>query len=690
MLERALELLQGGLSILPVKADGTKAPAIRTFDQFKTERRATEQEVREWYADGEEKGVGVLCGRLSGNLVVLDFETKAVFAAWAELTEGEIEDWGELPCVNSPRGVHIYARLPEPIPGRRLATEFIEEEDKDTGKKVQKRQTLIEFRGDGQYVVGPGSPGGCHPSGIGWVLRGGVDVFETPEISMRDWNVLCRVAMSFNQAPESAHIVTGMAKISKDDVRPGTDYCYRSGLSDWRELLERHGWECIREDRNGRQIWKRPGKEEPGGSATLGFCTTDLGLVLYVFSTNADPFREDRAYNIFSARALLEFDGNYSDTSRALQKEGYGEAAREEIRNEVKAQIDKLKTLKGEDALGMQDQIDNWCAASRKFKELWERKRKDIGEDIHRYEICLLLFAYQKLGTPDESGIVKGLRIVRLWREKYDEDPDQIFDADYASRKIEWILNRPDRKDEGDILREHEAEKAGKTPDSRFAWLSMRLGFPVKRFVQVGPNRKEATYYFVTEHRRWIHLGTIDDVEDVKRCQGAVRADVDEDGDGVPGFSGAFREEVRTRVSWEGILAVLFDCRKETRIREVEDASGRKHSVLGWVEEYCESKGAYGQTEEDQVKAAIRGHRPYLEDASVCVQLEQFQEFVRNARGQRFTDISMRDLFRAAGMKKFKKNIRVDGKQVSRHYWRIPLSRLPSNSGNGTEPESAR
>jgi len=686
MLDRAIELLRADLSIIPVKSGGSKAPAIPTFDQFKTERRATEDEVREWFADDQEKGIGVLCGKMSENLVVLDFETKEVFTSWAELAEGEITDWGEFPVVDSPRGVHLYAKLPEPVRGTKLAMELVEVEDKDGGGRVQRRQTLIEFRGDGQYVVGAGSPGYCHDSGVGWTLRGGNDITETPKISMADWQTMCRIAKSFNEAPEAEHIITGMAKISKDDVRPGSDYCLKAGLVDWRALLERHGWECIREDKTGRQIWKRPGKEAPGGSATLGFCTTDLGLVLYVFSTNADPFQEDRAYNIFAARALLEFSGEYPDCARSLQREGYGEPAPEEIRADVGQHLERLKALHSEGGLGMAEQIEQFCFASRKFKDLWDRKRKELDDDVYRYEICILLFAYGKLGTPEESGIVRGLRLVRLWREKYDEEPDKIWDVDYAAKKVAWVTDRPD-KEEANVLREFEREKAGDTKESRFQWLSGRLGFEVHGFVQVGPNAKEATYYFVTTAKRWIRIGALEDVEDVKKCQGAVRADVTEEGVGVPGFSGAFREEVKVKIAWEGLVAVLFDNRAGKVIRDVEEADGRRATMLGWSEEYAESKGAYGQTDEDQVKNAVRTHRPYMEDLHLCMQLEPFRQFVLTQRGQRFSDLAMRDLMKAAGMERFRKHIRIEGKQIARWYWRVPLSSLPSNSGNGTHPE---
>lgn len=678
MLERALELLRAGLSILPVRAGGSKAPAIPTFDKYKTERRATEQEVREWFSDGVDKGIGVLCGRMSDNLVVLDFETKDVYDAWAHLVEYEIDDFDRLPVVDSPKGVHVYVCLPEPTPGKKLAMKVVNGFDKDSGESQEKRETLIEFRGDGHYVVGAGTPGYCHDSGVGWTLRSGDDIVDAPNISMEQWHLMVRFAKSFNEAPLDENVISGVAKISKDDERPGSDYCRRSTVLEWRALLELHGWTCIRED-GSRQIWKRPGKESPGGSATLGFCTTELGLVLYVFSTNAHPFQEDRAYSIFAARAHLEFSGEFRECAQALQREGYGKPASEEVRAVVAEQIKQLKFLRDKGSLDCPDVINQLTLASRKFRDLWERKRKDLGDDIGRYEICLLTFCYGKLGTPEESGIVRGLRLVALWREKYDEDPDKIFDLEYAAKKVEWVMSRSD-KDEDDVLKSHEAEKAGNTKDARFAWLSGRLGFDIVRFVQVGPNVKEGSFYFVTPEDRWVRVGNLEELRDVKRCEMAIQADVDEDGNGVPGFRGAFREEVRVKVAWDGLVAILFDNDSERRMREVEEADGRRKRILSWLEQYSDAKGAYDQTAEDQVSHAIMGGRPYLEDGQLCFQIDSFNQFLKTQRDQRFSDIVMRDLLRDAGVSRFKKVLRVEGKQIQRRYWRIAVESLPSST----------
>jgi len=80
----------------------------------------------------------------------------------------------------------------------------------------------------------------------------------------------------------------------------------------WRALLEPHGWTLVRQ-RGDIQYWRRPGKENKSWSATLGAC----GPLFYVFSSNATPFEPERAYQPFTAYALLEHGGDFKAAAKA-------------------------------------------------------------------------------------------------------------------------------------------------------------------------------------------------------------------------------------------------------------------------------------------------------------------------------------------------------------------------------------
>lgn len=163
--ETAISYVQAGLSVIPIKPDGSKSPAL-PWNQFRN-RLPTNEEIQQWFGYDSAYGIAVICGKVSGNLVVLDFESQAAYDHWLE-TAGLIsrefgfrpEQW---PIASTPGGgVHVYYRSREPVKGnRKLAMTA------DGG-------TLIETRGEGGYVLAPGSPGECHPSGLAyqWLNKG--------------------------------------------------------------------------------------------------------------------------------------------------------------------------------------------------------------------------------------------------------------------------------------------------------------------------------------------------------------------------------------------------------------------------------------------------------------------------------------------------------------------------------------
>jgi len=102
--------------------------------------------------------------------------------------------------------------------------------------------------------------------------------------------------------------------------RPGDDFGARS---DWREVLEPHGWRRVAE-RGGEGYWCRPGKAR-GVSATTGYAG---GASLYVFSSNAPPFAPGESYSKFAAYALLEHGGDFARAVQALAARGFGRPGR--------------------------------------------------------------------------------------------------------------------------------------------------------------------------------------------------------------------------------------------------------------------------------------------------------------------------------------------------------------------------
>src|SRR5262245_7361069 len=104
-LSAARAYRRAGLSFMPIALDGSKAPDgrllppvpddatggyRRSWDPL-TERRPTEAEVREWFDRADPPGIGIIGGKVSGNLEQLDFDREAetIFPAWSALVEEE-------------------------------------------------------------------------------------------------------------------------------------------------------------------------------------------------------------------------------------------------------------------------------------------------------------------------------------------------------------------------------------------------------------------------------------------------------------------------------------------------------------------------------------------------------------------------------------------------------------------------
>jgi hypothetical protein len=151
-LETVLKYYRKGLSIIPLKK-GEKKPSIK-WEEFQ-KRRATEDELKEWFK--RDSNFGIICGEVSNNLVVFDFDE-------AESVNFVFSDFGKVKektmVVRTGKGYHIYFRTKKTVPS-------------------SKRTHLhLDIQSEGKYVVGPGS---LHPSGAIYNSIGSEAIAEIDE-----------------------------------------------------------------------------------------------------------------------------------------------------------------------------------------------------------------------------------------------------------------------------------------------------------------------------------------------------------------------------------------------------------------------------------------------------------------------------------------------------------------------------
>jgi putative DNA primase/helicase len=327
--------LASGLSLIPIRADGTKMPAFERLPKrwcAKTRRdkrgwavyrehQPTIAELERWFLDDwyrNECGMAILGGAVSGNLEIIDLDNWGVVEPWQQLVEKQAPGLLEkLVRVRTPRpGMHCYYRC-EIIGGSdKLAR--VPEKDEATGK--MKPKTIIETKGEGGYCLAPPSPAACHPRGKCYLFLGGKDLTMVPTISPKQREILLEAARSLNTWKEPERPMryrTHSAASQARSGQPGDDFNARA---DWASILEPHGWRCVGASADECEQWQRPGATHTM-SANVNY--GGFGL-LFVFSTNASPFEVEKWYTKFHAYALLNHDGDFSAAAGALARLGYG------------------------------------------------------------------------------------------------------------------------------------------------------------------------------------------------------------------------------------------------------------------------------------------------------------------------------------------------------------------------------
>lgn len=320
-----------GLSVIPVRK---KVPAESGWRQFAA-RHASADEVRAWWGARSSYGVGIACGPASGNLAVLDFERWDAYERWLLKLTPELAVWaGKCPLAHTGGGgAHLYARLPEPVPGTVLAREASTDANDFSGSNL-KTKTLIEVRGNGHQVVAPGSPASTHKSGKpylwlreGWASGGAASV----EVPLDVWLSWCFAAEELNEVPreEPKPMPRPSAPVrNPGDVRPGDDFNRRGT---WGETGLLDVWAWDRQLEFDRGFVRRPGKDKGDGlSGSVGMVTCrEKGYPLFhCFTSNGAPFEAGNSYSRYSVFGWLKHRGDWKAATRALGAAGYGTQAK--------------------------------------------------------------------------------------------------------------------------------------------------------------------------------------------------------------------------------------------------------------------------------------------------------------------------------------------------------------------------
>jgi len=314
LLPIALRFLAQGISVVPTANDGSKRPAF-AWERFQRELPIAD-ELLMWFKDGVD-GIGVITGKVSGSLEMLELEGRAVAEKmhldvaeiannsglgdlWQRLNSGYVE-------LTPSGGLHWLYRVSDgTLPGNtKLARKPGENGSVDV---------WAETRSEGGFTITAPSGGSTHPSGGAWTLIGG-SIETIPTITMAERQALHAIFAMFDEMPKAENLQQEVVAKHDGILTPGDDYNARTT---WEELLQPLGWTVVY--RKGEStVWRRPGKNE-GISATTNFNGNDK---FYVFSTSTQ-FDSETSYSKFAFYAMTKQGGDFKAAANTLRNLGYG------------------------------------------------------------------------------------------------------------------------------------------------------------------------------------------------------------------------------------------------------------------------------------------------------------------------------------------------------------------------------
>lgn len=331
--EAATAWRAAGVAVLPIRTDGSKAPAVEWAKY--SEHPPTAAEHDQWFS-GNPIGLGLLCGAVSGGLEMFELEGRAIaegardslvpalrdagaFDIWTRLIKGYAE-WtpgGGLHLLyriadhDVPRNTKIAQRPAEPA-------EYTDVEKALAEKWPNKTilRCLAETRGNGGFVVVAPSHGRSHDTGLPWHLAEGSTYGSVPTITWDERNALHAVVrMVLDQTPEPAArpMPTDASRPNSGD-RPGDAWAQQTT---WPDVLEPHGWKWVYR-RGDMDFWRRPGKNIGVSARTGG---THNGL--YVWSSSTE-FPTEQSITKFRTYAILEHRGDDRAAGSELRRRGFG------------------------------------------------------------------------------------------------------------------------------------------------------------------------------------------------------------------------------------------------------------------------------------------------------------------------------------------------------------------------------
>jgi hypothetical protein len=221
-LTAALHYAEIGFSVLPLKS---KIPSLKAWSQYQVEP-ATFNEIHSWHRAGLLENVGIVCGAVSNNLVVLDLDGPAGYPAFAAMFPHLAKTFTV--ATGGGVGQHVYLFANE-LP--------------DTVRAMKTPIGHLELRANGCQIVAPPS---IHPdTGQPYRIEKALDILRVPDLAdLVTWIEAFKPQQPVQQSDwrQPANLPTGDNNLNPRVVQALAQHFHSLGFKQYGEWL--HG-PCI-------------------------------------------------------------------------------------------------------------------------------------------------------------------------------------------------------------------------------------------------------------------------------------------------------------------------------------------------------------------------------------------------------------------------------------------------------------
>ncbi len=334
-------MVNEGLSLIPVrdKQQGDYMPKTPFGSwKFAQSRAMSESELWQMMEDKKTEAVALVCGKVSGNLELIDIDSKYFegisIKLFKEIKSLRPDLYDKLRVHKTPSGgYHILYRIADGIPEKnqklaeREKTEDEINQDIENGiKKPKKFVAFLETRGEGGFALMPPS------------MNYSVHLDRPiPLISWSDRCELIQICRSFNEnIPKQVSYTRKKIDNNTYDLTPWEDF---NENGDVVSLLNEYGWSIHRHQTAERYYFTRPGKDK-GISASL----TKSNNKFYPFTVSTE-LESEKTYSPCDLLVIYRFNGDKKSAYKWMVDNGFGRLKKRVEQQIIKSSVHSRESV---------------------------------------------------------------------------------------------------------------------------------------------------------------------------------------------------------------------------------------------------------------------------------------------------------------------------------------------------------